>query len=72
MTHNNGYSIFVGKTLKSFAPSVQSPCHKMYYIQQAIFKILLYYVYVYVYSRGGPQMAPAPRPSLIYCALLMY
>jgi hypothetical protein len=23
---------------------------------------------VYVYSRGGPQTAPAPRPSLIYCA----
>jgi hypothetical protein len=22
----------------------------------------------YVYSRGGPQPAPAPRPSLIYCA----
>jgi hypothetical protein len=24
---------------------------------------------MYVYSRGGPQTAPAPRPSLIYCAL---
>jgi hypothetical protein len=24
---------------------------------------------LYVYSRGGPQTAPAPRPSLIYCAL---
>jgi hypothetical protein len=23
---------------------------------------------MYVYSRGGPQTAPAPRPSLIYCA----
>jgi hypothetical protein len=23
---------------------------------------------VYVYSRGGPQTATAPRPSLIYCA----
>jgi hypothetical protein len=27
------------------------------------------YVCMYVYSRGGPQTAPAPRPSLIYCAL---
>jgi hypothetical protein len=26
-------------------------------------------MYVYVYGRGGPQTAPAPRPSLIYCAL---
>jgi hypothetical protein len=26
------------------------------------------YVCMYVYSRGGPQPAPAPRPSLIYCA----
>jgi hypothetical protein len=26
------------------------------------------YVCMYVYSRGGPQTAPAPRPSLIYCA----
>jgi hypothetical protein len=25
------------------------------------------YVYMYVYSRGGPHSAPAPRPSLIYC-----
>jgi hypothetical protein len=25
-------------------------------------------VHMYVYSRGGPQPAPAPRPSLIYCA----
>jgi hypothetical protein len=25
-------------------------------------------MYMYVYSRGGPQTAPAPRPSLIYCA----
>jgi hypothetical protein len=24
---------------------------------------------MYVYSRGGPHSAPAPRPSLIYCAL---
>jgi hypothetical protein len=24
---------------------------------------------MYVYSRGGPPTAPAPRPSLIYCAL---
>jgi hypothetical protein len=24
---------------------------------------------MYVYSRGGPKTAPAPRPSLIYCAL---
>jgi hypothetical protein len=23
---------------------------------------------MYVYSRGGPPTAPAPRPSLIYCA----
>jgi hypothetical protein len=23
---------------------------------------------LYVYSRGGPQTAPAPRPYLIYCA----
>jgi hypothetical protein len=23
---------------------------------------------MYVYSRGGPQTALAPRPSLIYCA----
>jgi hypothetical protein len=23
---------------------------------------------LYVYSRGGPQTAPAPRPFLIYCA----
>jgi hypothetical protein len=23
---------------------------------------------MYVYSRGGPQTVPAPRPSLIYCA----
>jgi hypothetical protein len=26
------------------------------------------YVCMYVYIRGGPQTAPAPRPSLIYCA----
>jgi hypothetical protein len=26
------------------------------------------YVYMYVSIRGGPQTAPAPRPSLIYCA----
>jgi hypothetical protein len=26
------------------------------------------YVYMYVYSRGGPHTALAPRPSLIYCA----
>jgi hypothetical protein len=25
--------------------------------------------WTYVYSRGGPQTALAPRPSLIYCAL---
>jgi hypothetical protein len=25
-------------------------------------------VCMYVYSRGGPQTALAPRPSLIYCA----
>jgi hypothetical protein len=25
-------------------------------------------LHMYVYSRGGPQTAPAPRPSLIYCA----
>jgi hypothetical protein len=25
-------------------------------------------MYMFVYSRGGPQTAPAPRPSLIYCA----
>jgi hypothetical protein len=25
--------------------------------------------FVYVYSRGGPHTALAPRPSLIYCAL---
>jgi hypothetical protein len=24
---------------------------------------------MYVYSRGGPPTAPAPGPSLIYCAL---
>jgi hypothetical protein len=24
---------------------------------------------MYVYSRGGPQTAPAPRPSLIYCGV---
>jgi hypothetical protein len=24
---------------------------------------------MYVYSRGGPQPAPALRPSLFYCAL---
>jgi hypothetical protein len=35
------------------------------------FHILLFtYVCMYVYSRGGPQTAPAPRPSLIYCAFL--
>jgi hypothetical protein len=27
-------------------------------------------VYMYVYSRGGPQPAPALRPSLIYCAFV--
>jgi hypothetical protein len=27
---------------------------------------------MYVYSRGGPQPAPAPRPSLIYCAKRTY
>jgi hypothetical protein len=26
-------------------------------------------VLMYVYSRGGPHTALAPRPSLIYCAL---
>jgi hypothetical protein len=26
------------------------------------------YVCMYVYSRGGSHSAPAPRPSLIYCA----
>jgi hypothetical protein len=26
---------------------------------------------MYVYSRGGPHTAPAPRPSLIYCALIL-
>jgi hypothetical protein len=26
------------------------------------------YVCMYIYSRGGPHTAPAPRPSLIYCA----
>jgi hypothetical protein len=30
------------------------------------------YVCMYVYSRGGPPTAPAPRPSLIYCAFLRY
>jgi hypothetical protein len=29
---------------------------------------LYYLAYVYVYSRGGPHTALAPRPSLIYCA----
>jgi hypothetical protein len=27
-----------------------------------------YIVCMYVYSRGGPHSALAPRPSLIYCA----
>jgi hypothetical protein len=26
---------------------------------------------VYIYSRGGPHTALAPRPSLIYCAYLL-
>jgi hypothetical protein len=26
---------------------------------------------MYVYSRGGPQTALAPRPSLIYCAYVI-
>jgi hypothetical protein len=32
-------------------------------------KIQYMSVCMYVYSRGGPQTAPAPRPFLIYCAL---
>jgi hypothetical protein len=27
-------------------------------------------MYMYVYSRGGPHTALAPRPSLIYCAFV--
>jgi hypothetical protein len=29
------------------------------------------YVCMYVYSRGGPQMALAPQPSMIYCAFVI-
>jgi hypothetical protein len=31
-------------------------------------RCIIQYVCMYVYSRGGPQTAPAPRPFLIYCA----
>jgi hypothetical protein len=32
-------------------------------------KPLLFLPNKYIYSRGGPHSALAPRPSLIYCAL---
>jgi hypothetical protein len=37
--------------------------HTSDFVQQAERKVRHY-----VYSRGGPQTALAPRPSLIYCA----
>jgi hypothetical protein len=33
--------------------------------------ILIICICMYVYSRGGPPTAPAPRPSLIYCACIL-
>jgi hypothetical protein len=38
---------------------------QMFYTQTILFLPLV--CCMYVYSRGGPQTAPAPRPSMIYC-----
>jgi hypothetical protein len=36
--------------------------------QTVSYRAVHMYACMYVYSRGGPHTALAPRPSLIYCA----
>jgi hypothetical protein len=76
-----GVLLYFTFSLASFISNTHIFCGQLFLLCVQVYRIcfsslvvahikisMILNVCMHVYSRGGPKTAPAPRPSLIYCA----